>query len=648
MAYTAIWDETLPTGGEAANTIDDIVRAYKRDVRERFNDIFDMPNFATDPLRPYNMKFSSVPGTNDIIVGSAGGLRFRDSTNAFNNLLISDAGAITSRAGITGTSLVLDAAAHGSNATFKNAGARYGLIADGQFTLGDGTTNLVIYADAGNSIMFVPNATGASKMTLSTTGILIVAGQQITLSGSSTAVTQILFGNSSNFGTIGSIYSSGAAALVHNASQGLGADSWLRSLGGQDSYALTVGLSGALKIYRSPSGTVNGTIATYFTQTILDISSAGNAVFLGSVSATQLLVNSVSAGPEALRVNGTIWGNSGFALTAGDITISTAVSRLIPGATSFSHRNNANSADNLIITDAGLVTVRNGVTITAGPFNVSAAGSVSSVVSASTVLVLDNTLAAANFRLVLQGNRGGAARWGIGYDVSDQFVITNAALNAANILITDTGAITVRSTISGITTLTATTVVAALTGNASSATILATPRAINGVNFDGSAPITVTAAAGTLTGGALAAGVLASSLTSVGILASPHFTSPVIDSGGLGITAGNISLGASSNINNGTGSIAVLNTTTTTVATIATPSAPASYLITALFATGVSGGNGNAYLVASWNATTGWTSTLSVKSLAITIFTIDASGNIQVAQNSGNTQTVGVSWVRLY
>lgn len=44
-----------------------------------------------------------------------------------------------------------------------------------------------------------------------------------------------------------------------------------------------------------------------------------------------------------------------------------------------------------------------------------------------------------------------------------------------------------------------------ITGNAGTATILATPRAINGVNFDGSAAITVTAAAATLTGTTLPA-----------------------------------------------------------------------------------------------------------------------------------------------
>lgn len=49
-----------------------------------------------------------------------------------------------------------------------------------------------------------------------------------------------------------------------------------------------------------------------------------------------------------------------------------------------------------------------------------------------------------------------------------------------------------------------------------SAATLTTPRAINGVNFDGSAAITVTAAAGTLSGATLASGVTASSLTSLG------------------------------------------------------------------------------------------------------------------------------------
>lgn len=64
------------------------------------------------------------------------------------------------------------------------------------------------------------------------------------------------------------------------------------------------------------------------------------------------------------------------------------------------------------------------------------------------------------------------------------------------------------------------TITAALTGNASTATALQTARTINGVSFNGTADITVTAAAGTLSGTTLASGVTASSLTSVGTLTS--------------------------------------------------------------------------------------------------------------------------------
>lgn len=68
---------------------------------------------------------------------------------------------------------------------------------------------------------------------------------------------------------------------------------------------------------------------------------------------------------------------------------------------------------------------------------------------------------------------------------------------------------------------------ASTTGNAATATALQTPRAINGVNFDGTAPITITAAAGTLTGTTLNSTVVSSSLTSVGTLTNLTVTNPI-------------------------------------------------------------------------------------------------------------------------
>jgi hypothetical protein len=71
-------------------------------------------------------------------------------------------------------------------------------------------------------------------------------------------------------------------------------------------------------------------------------------------------------------------------------------------------------------------------------------------------------------------------------------------------------------------------------GNALTATTLQTARSINGVSFNGSANITVTADAGTLSGTTLKSTVVNSSLTSVGTLASLSVTGG-ISAGGLGI-----------------------------------------------------------------------------------------------------------------
>lgn len=78
----------------------------------------------------------------------------------------------------------------------------------------------------------------------------------------------------------------------------------------------------------------------------------------------------------------------------------------------------------------------------------------------------------------------------------------------------------------------------AVTGNASTATTLQTPRNINGVSFNGSADITVTAAAGTLTGGTLASGVTASSLTSVGTLTGLTVSGAIVPNANASVNLG--------------------------------------------------------------------------------------------------------------
>jgi hypothetical protein len=70
----------------------------------------------------------------------------------------------------------------------------------------------------------------------------------------------------------------------------------------------------------------------------------------------------------------------------------------------------------------------------------------------------------------------------------------------------------------------------AITGNAGTATTLATPKNINGIAFDGSGDITVTADAGTLTGSTLNSTLTGSNLTSVGTLTSLTVIAPIVGS----------------------------------------------------------------------------------------------------------------------
>lgn len=214
----------------------------------------------------------------------------------------------------------------------------------------------------------------------------------------------------------------------------------------------------------------------------------GNTIGAGSTSGTntgdQTSVSGNSGTATALQNARTIGGVS-FNGTA-NITVSTATAGF-----TVSGGDLAAGANNLTITGSIGAT---GARVTKGWFtDLQVTNAIAGSITGSAATVTNATLTTA-----LTVNTGTVTLTG----------------NAANTSVLTIGAGAV--SVSGANTGDQTTV----SGNAGTATALQNARLINGTSFNGTADITVTAAAGTLTGATLNSGVTASSLTSVGTLSS--------------------------------------------------------------------------------------------------------------------------------
>ena len=237
--------------------------------------------------------------------------------------------------------------------------------------------------------------------------------------------------------------------------------------------------------------TVSSTIVTVGTDAVNWAQFSGAAVVAAGTGIT-LTGNTISLTNSSLTV-----GSTNIALGATSTTLAGLTSVT---STSFvgALTGNASSATNIAGGVAGNVHYQSGVGATS--FVTNAAGVLQAATSGATpAWTTAPTLTGTNFTGI--PNAG----------------LTNSSLTvgSTNIALGATS-----TTLAGLSSVTSTSFVGALTGNASTATIFATARTINGVSFNGSADITVTAAAGTLTGATLAAGVTASSLTSVGTLSA--------------------------------------------------------------------------------------------------------------------------------
>lgn len=177
---------------------------------------------------------------------------------------------------------------------------------------------------------------------------------------------------------------------------------------------------------------------------------------------------------------------------------------------------------NLIILSLGIfftASIAHALTISIVPQGGTGVGTLTGLVKGNGTSAFSAAISGTDY-LPITGGTGITTLGTITTGVWNGTAITNANLANSSITIGSTnislGATS--TTLAGLTSTTSTTFFGALTGNATTATALQTPRNINGTAFDGTADITVTAAAGTLTGTTLNSSVVTSSLTSVGTL----------------------------------------------------------------------------------------------------------------------------------
>lgn len=280
--------------------------------------------------------------------------------------------------------------------------------------------------------------TGASTVAAVTASGLITANSGLTVASGTTS-TQALSSTTGLFSSTVTVSSGGIAVT--------GASTITGTLGGITTLTATT-LAGTLSTASQPNvttmaglvsvgtiatGTWNATvITTTYGGTGLASYTAGDLTYYAS--GTTFTKLAIGAANRVLTSTGSApqWV-AGLSITtlslSSTLTMTASASVLIPGATSFAIRNNGDSANNLLVNDAGDVTVRNGFTVTAGGMTVSSGTSAFQAVTATTYVGSST------------GQFGGT------------LTVTTGG-------VTVTGASTITGTLGGITTLSATTVTA--------------------------------------------------------------------------------------------------------------------------------------------------------------------------------------------
>lgn len=105
MPYSVAWDEAVPAGSTDADKIDDRIRDFKTQVRERIGGTIlgmDETEFTADPIVPQEFNASGFAGQFPIKGGTTG-VTFRNNADSQDNVKWDDNGNLQSRGTLAGT-----------------------------------------------------------------------------------------------------------------------------------------------------------------------------------------------------------------------------------------------------------------------------------------------------------------------------------------------------------------------------------------------------------------------------------------------------------------------------------------------------------------------------------------------------------------
>src|ERR1700679_3096955 len=104
MSYSVVWNSSDPVGSDPANQIATYIQlGTKTALEERLDDLFGIADFTADPLVPTSIPFNRT--AHPTILGGTTDFAFMDQTNTDQNVVITDAGGVTARAGLNSATL---------------------------------------------------------------------------------------------------------------------------------------------------------------------------------------------------------------------------------------------------------------------------------------------------------------------------------------------------------------------------------------------------------------------------------------------------------------------------------------------------------------------------------------------------------------